>query len=95
MLRHDQVDADYSDLIQINQNSNRAIALVGQLLAFSRKQTFRPEILYMRDKLSDLTHLLNRLVGGEVSLILSHGPVLKSIRAGKTPVGTGPYEPCC
>lgn len=37
LLRHDQGDADYSDLIQINQNSNRAAALVGQLLAFSRK----------------------------------------------------------
>lgn len=83
LLRHDQVDADYSDLIQINQNSNRAAALVGQLLAFSRKQTLRPEILDMRDTLSDLTHLLNRLVGEKVSLILSHDPVLKSIRADK------------
>jgi two-component system cell cycle sensor histidine kinase/response regulator CckA len=83
LLRHDQGDADYSDLIQINQNSNRAAALVGQLLAFSRKQTLRPEVLDMRDTLSDLTHLLNRLVGEKVSLTLSHDPVLKSIRADK------------
>ena len=83
LLRHDQGDTDYSDLIQINQNSNRAAALVGQLLAFSRKQTLRPEVLDMRDTLSDLTHLLNRLVGEKVSLTLSHDPVLKSIRADK------------
>jgi two-component system cell cycle sensor histidine kinase/response regulator CckA len=83
LLRHDQGDADYSDLVQINQNSNRAAALVGQLLAFSRKQTLRPEVLDMRDTLSDLTHLLNRLVGEKVSLTLSHDPVLKSIRADK------------
>lgn len=83
LLRHDQGDADYSDLVQINQNANRAAALVGQLLAFSRKQTLRPEVLDMRDTLSDLTHLLNRLVGEKVTLTLSHDPVLQSIRADK------------
>jgi two-component system cell cycle sensor histidine kinase/response regulator CckA len=83
LLRHDQGDPDYSDLMQINQNSNRAAALVGQLLAFSRKQTLRPETLDMRDTLSDLTHLLNRLVGEKVTLTLCNDPVLKPIRADK------------
>ncbi|MEQ6203928.1 ATP-binding protein [Sulfitobacter sp. HNIBRBA2951] len=83
LLRHDQGDSDYSDLVQINQNANRAAALVGQLLAFSRKQTLRPETLDMRDTLADLTHLLNRLVGEKVTLTLSHDPVLHPIRADK------------
>jgi two-component system cell cycle sensor histidine kinase/response regulator CckA len=83
LLRHDQGDQDYGDLVQINQNANRAAALVSQLLAFSRKQTLRPEVLDLRDTLSDLTHLLNRLVGEKVTLTLSHSPVLKSIRADK------------
>lgn len=83
LLRHDQGDGDYSDLVQINQNANRAAALVGQLLAFSRKQTLRPETLDMRDTLADLTHLLNRLVGEKVTLSLSHDPVLQPIRADK------------
>lgn len=83
LLRHDQGDQDYGDLVQINQNANRAAALVSQLLAFSRKQTLRPEVLDLRDTLSDLTHLLNRLVGEKVTLTLSHDPVLKSIRADK------------
>lgn len=83
LLRHDQGDVDYSDLIQINQNANRAAALVGQLLAFSRKQTLRPEELDLRDTMADLTHLLNRLVGEKVRLTLSHDPVLKAIRADK------------
>ncbi|MEL7132008.1 MAG: ATP-binding protein, partial [Pseudomonadota bacterium] len=83
LLRHDQGDLDYSDLVQINQNANRAAALVGQLLAFSRKQTLRPEELDLRDTMSDLTHLLNRLVGEKVTLTLSHDPVLKPIRADK------------
>ena len=83
LLRHDQGDPDFSDLVQINQNANRAAALVGQLLAFSRKQTLRPETLDMRDTLADLTHLLNRLVGEKVTLTLNHDPVLAPIRADK------------
>ncbi|WP_245840953.1 ATP-binding protein [Puniceibacterium sediminis] len=83
LLRHDQGDPEYSDLVQINQNANRAAALVGQLLAFSRKQTLRPEVLDLRDALSDLTHLLNRLVGEKVSLTLRHDPVLPPIRGDK------------
>lgn len=83
LLRHDQGDADYADLIQINQNANRAAALVGQLLAFSRKQNLRPEILDLRNTLADLTHLLNRLVGERVTLTLNNDPVLPSIRADK------------
>lgn len=83
LLRHDQNDPNYGDLVQINQNANRAAALVSQLLAFSRKQTLRPEILDLRDTISDLIHLLNRLVGEKVQLTLSHDPVLKSVRADK------------
>lgn len=83
LLRHDQGDADYADLIQINQNANRAAALVGQLLAFSRKQNLRPEVLDLRNTLADLTHLLNRLVGERVTLTLNNDPVLPAIRADK------------
>uniref|UniRef100_UPI0036707FAA hybrid sensor histidine kinase/response regulator n=1 Tax=Ruegeria meonggei TaxID=1446476 RepID=UPI0036707FAA len=83
LLRHDQNDPNYGDLVQINQNANRAAALVSQLLAFSRKQTLRPEVLDLRDTISDLIHLLNRLVGEKVRLILSHDPVLKPVRADK------------
>ncbi|QDC11580.1 response regulator [Oceanicola sp. D3] len=83
LLRHDQGDPDYGDLVQINQNANRAASLVGQLLAFSRKQNLQPEVLDMRDTLSDLGHLLNRLVGERVSLTLNHDPELPAIRADK------------
>lgn len=83
LLRHDQGDTDYGDLIQINQNANRAASLVGQLLAFSRKQNLQPEVLDLRDTLSELTHLLNRLVGEKVMLSLSHDPKLRPIRVDK------------
>lgn len=83
LLRHDQGDPDYADLMQINQNANRAAALVSQLLAYSRKQTLRPQLIDLRETLADLTHLLNRLVGEKVSLGVSHDPALSAIRADK------------
>ena len=83
LLRHDEGDQNYGDLIQIHQNANRAASLVGQLLAFSRKQNLRPETIDLRDTLSDLTHLLNRLVGEKVTLMLDHDPALLRIKADK------------
>lgn len=83
MLRRDKGDPDYSDLDQISQNTNRAAALVGQLLAFSRKQNLRMETLDLRDTVADLTHLLNRLVGERITLTVSHDPALRPIRADK------------
>ncbi|WP_210526823.1 hybrid sensor histidine kinase/response regulator [Rubellimicrobium arenae] len=83
LLRHDEGDLEYADLIQIRHNVNRAASLVGQLLAFSRKQNMMPETLDLRDALSDLTHLLNRLVGEKVSLALHHDPALLHVRADR------------
>ncbi len=83
LLRHDRTDPDYADLVQINQNANRAASLVGQLLAFSRKQTLKPQPVDLRDTLADLTHLLNRLVGERVRLNFAHDPELSIIRVDK------------
>ncbi len=83
LLRHDEGEPDYADLVQINQNANRAASLVGQLLAFSRKQTMQPEVLDLRDTMPELTHLLNRLVGERVQLKQHHDPGLLPIRADR------------
>lgn len=83
LLKHDQADSEYGDLIQIHQNANRAASLVGQLLAFSRKQNLNFEVIDLRDTLSDLTYLLNRLVGERVKLVLDHDPDLAPIRVDK------------
>ncbi|MDO5705726.1 MAG: ATP-binding protein [Paracoccus sp. (in: a-proteobacteria)] len=83
MLRHDKADPDFADLDQISQNANRAAALVGQLLAFSRKQTLKPQVIDLRDALSDLRHLLNRLVDERIVLSIYHAPRLRAIRADR------------
>ncbi|MBC7738037.1 MAG: response regulator [Candidatus Saccharibacteria bacterium] len=83
LLRHEREDLDYGDLVQIHQNANRAASLVGQLLAFSRKQTLKPEMIDLQDVLSELGHLLNRLVGERVRLKLAHDAALGPIRVDR------------
>lgn len=83
LLRHRIDDQDYPDLIQIRQNANRAAALVAQLLAFSRKQTLKPERIDLGEALADLTHLLNRLLGEKVGLDLVPMREAAAIRADR------------
>ncbi|OYU18403.1 MAG: hybrid sensor histidine kinase/response regulator [Rhodobacteraceae bacterium PARR1] len=83
LLRRRPEDADWPDLIQISQNSNRAAALVSQLLAFSRKQTMKPERIELEEALGDLTHLLNRLVGERIDLRLTQDPKVGPLRADR------------
>ncbi|WP_370227172.1 ATP-binding protein [Cognatishimia sp.] len=83
LLRHDQGDKNFADLTQISQNANRAASLVGQLLAFSRKQTLKPEVNHVEETLSELTHLLNRLVGDNFRLDVVNGDNLSAIRVDR------------
>jgi two-component system cell cycle sensor histidine kinase/response regulator CckA len=64
---HKPTDPSFQDIIQIKQNANRAAALVRQLLAFSRKQTLRPQVLDLGEALSDIGMLLKRLLGEKVT----------------------------
>jgi two-component system, cell cycle sensor histidine kinase and response regulator CckA len=70
---HKPTDPSFKDIMQIKQNANRAAALVRQLLAFSRKQTLRPQVLDLGETLSDLGMLLKRLIGEKVALEIVHG----------------------
>lgn len=83
LLRHDRSDLDYPDLLQIQQNTNRAAALVRQLLALSRQQALKFVTLDLEETMSDLIHLLNRLVGEKVTLTLQHGEKIAPIRSDR------------
>jgi two-component system cell cycle sensor histidine kinase/response regulator CckA len=77
---HKPTDRSFQDIMQIKQNANRAAALVRQLLAFSRRQTLRPQVLDLGDVLEDLTMLLRRLIGEKVKLEVVHGRDLWPIK---------------
>ena len=84
LLRHTPGDSDYDDIQQIRANSNRAASLTRQLLAFSRQQTLRPEVLQLPDVLSDVSHLLKRLIGEKIQLTVTHDRDLGPVRADPT-----------
>jgi len=81
LLRHTPGDSDYDDIQQIRANSNRAASLTRQLLAFSRQQTLRPEVLQLPDVVSDVSHMLKRLIGEKIELVVTHDRNLGSVRA--------------
>ncbi|MCP1781448.1 cell cycle histidine kinase CckA [Bradyrhizobium japonicum] len=70
---HKPTDPSFQDIMQIKQNATRAATLVRQLLAFSRRQTLRPQVLDLGDALSDLAMLLRRLIGEKVKHETIHG----------------------
>jgi two-component system, cell cycle sensor histidine kinase and response regulator CckA len=78
---HRPTDPSFADIMQIKQNANRAASLVRHLLAFSRKQTLRPQVLDLGEVLSDLTMLLRRLIGEKVALSVVHGRDLWPVKA--------------
>jgi len=73
LLRFQPGDPSFADIMQIQQNANRAANLVRQLLAFSRQQTLQPRVLNITDVLVDLSHLLRRLIGENIELKVVHG----------------------
>ncbi|NCA02784.1 MAG: response regulator, partial [Sphingomonadaceae bacterium] len=79
--RHAPGDIDYDDIQQIRNNANRAASLTRQLLAFSRQQTLRPQILQLPDVVAEISNLLKRLMGERVELVVKHGRNLGSVRA--------------
>ena len=81
LANHRPSDPSFQDIMNIKQNANRAAGLVRQLLAFSRRQTLRPQVLWLGEVLSDLSILLGRLLGESVKLELVHGRDLWPIKA--------------
>ena len=78
---HKPTDPSFQDIMQIKQNANRAASLVRQLLAFSRQQTLRPQVLDLGERLEDLTIMLRRLIGEKVKLEVKHGRDLWPVKA--------------
>src|SRR5438270_13423742 len=81
LAKHRPTDPAFHDIMQIKQNANRAAGLVRQLLAFSRRQTLRPQVLQLGEVLSDLQMLLRRLVGETIELDVKHGRDLWLVKA--------------
>ncbi|HEX3734486.1 MAG TPA: PAS domain S-box protein [Solirubrobacterales bacterium] len=72
----DELEADSQarqDVEEIRRAAERAAALTRQLLIFSRREVVKPELLYLRDVISELENLLRRALGERVELVTRFG----------------------
>jgi len=83
LIKHQPGDPSFSDVMQIKQNANRAANLVRQLLAFSRKQTLQPDVMDLSEILSELSNLIRRLIGENISLKINHSRDLYKVKVDK------------
>jgi two-component system, cell cycle sensor histidine kinase and response regulator CckA len=78
---HKPTDPSFNDIMEIRQSANRAASLVRHLVAFSRKQTLRPQVLDLGEVLNDLRLVLRRLIGEKIALKVVHGRDLWPVKA--------------
>jgi signal transduction histidine kinase/integral membrane sensor domain MASE1/CheY-like chemotaxis protein len=65
----------------ISKAASRAASLTGQLLAFSRKQVLKPQLLNLNTVVSDLAKMLRRIIGEQIELVLDLSPFLPVVKA--------------
>ena len=61
-------DPKLADVLEIRRAADRAAHLTQQLLAFSRKQVLRPEVVDANDIARDVSGMVGRLLGDEIDL---------------------------
>jgi two-component system, cell cycle sensor histidine kinase and response regulator CckA len=74
------------ELKEILGAAERAAALTRQLLAFSRRQQLRPEVIDLNEVVLDMGGMLQRLIGTQVELVIDLGPELRLTVADPTQV---------
>ncbi|HTA29068.1 MAG TPA: ATP-binding protein, partial [Candidatus Cybelea sp.] len=68
-------------LKEIVEAGKRAGALTRQLMTFSRKQEFHPQVVDLNEVVNNITKMLRRILGEDVALQVDFSPGLPSITA--------------
>jgi signal transduction histidine kinase/CheY-like chemotaxis protein len=74
-------DLLHRNLSEIHKAAERARALTGQLLAFSRKQVLQPRVLNLGDVIQGMEKMLRRLIGEDIELSTSYDASLGRVKA--------------
>jgi PAS domain S-box-containing protein len=81
LQRMDKANPLRKNAEQIQLAAERAAALTGQLLAFSRKQVLQPRVLQLNDIVSGLEKMLRRLIGEDIEFATVFDPALGNVKA--------------
>ncbi|MBI3202196.1 MAG: response regulator [Myxococcales bacterium] len=76
-----EADPLYGDIDEIRKAAEKAAALTRQLLAFSRRQVLRLEVLDLNQIAAELEKMLGRLVGEDIELTSRYAPDLWRVKA--------------
>jgi two-component system, cell cycle sensor histidine kinase and response regulator CckA len=79
----DATDPKLADVIEIRRAAERAAHLTQQLLAFSRKQVLRPEVVDANEIVRDVAGMIGRLLGGRIDLQVTLGDAPKTVTADR------------
>ena len=71
------------DIEEIKKAANRAATLTRQLLAFSRKQILKPEILDLNLVVGDMHKMLQRLIGEDINLVTTLASLPDPVKADR------------
>ncbi len=84
--RRDRLDPDEAlrSVEAIGNAATRAASLTSQLLAFSRRQVVRPEVLELNAAVASLEPMLRPLIGAQAQLVVRRGPDAGRFRADRS-----------
>jgi len=84
LMKLDKATSQYNDMASILQAGRRAENLTRQLLAFSRKQIYKAEIIDINTVIRDMDKMLRRLIGEDIDINMVFGENLPRIKADKS-----------
>ena len=81
LTRSNLEELAHERVLEINKAAQRASSLTRQLLAFSRKQVLKPEVLDINSLVEGTGKMLRRLIGEDIEVITSLKPGVGKINA--------------
>jgi signal transduction histidine kinase/CheY-like chemotaxis protein len=87
LRRLDKTDPLQRSAAAISKAGERAGALTGHLLAFSRQQVMRPETVDLNDAVRELLSMLSRTIGEDIELVTNLADNLDAVHADRGQLG--------
>lgn len=93
-VRHPPGDPSFFELRSINEFASRGAELIRTLLAYSRRQVFRQQVLDVSDALADYYVLLRDIIDERIKLDIVHGRDLPRVKVDKNQLETAITNLC-